>query len=91
MDSKILGINTDTFYALLFLVLLLILGIVSFHYYVFIKAGGHSALNAGIGAGFTLLPGMGHGKHHPMQFEMGNEQHRHHKGCGHMMDMDGQM
>ena len=57
MDSKILGMNTDTFYALLFLVLLIILGIVSFHYYVYVSAGGNAALRAGTGVGFTLLPG----------------------------------
>lgn len=57
MDSKILGINSDTFYAMLFLVLLIILGIVSFHYYVYISGGGNAALRAGTGVGFTLLPG----------------------------------
>ena len=55
MDSKILGINTDTFYALLFLILLLILGIVSFHYYVYIGAGNSDIFNAKAGVGFTLL------------------------------------
>ena len=80
MDSKILGINTDSFYALLFLLLLLILGIVSFHYYVYIKANdGRDVLRGGFGINMALLPGMGHGKH---------QMHRHHKGCGHMMDMD---
>lgn len=87
MDSKILGINTDTFFALLFLILLLILGIVSFHYYIFIRGGdGKDALRGGIGMGFSVLPGMGAG--HPMH-------HKHHKGCGHMpmqhMDMNEQM
>jgi hypothetical protein len=53
----ILGMNEDTFYALLFLILLIILGIVSFHYYIYISGGGKSALRAGTGVGFTLLPG----------------------------------
>lgn len=59
MESKILGINTDTFYALLFLLLLIILGVVSFHYYVYVSGGGDAALRAGTGVGFTLLPGRG--------------------------------
>jgi hypothetical protein len=60
MDGKILGMNNDTFYALLFLVLLIILGIVSFHYYVYVSGGGSAALRAGTGIGLTLLPGRGH-------------------------------
>jgi len=59
MDRKILGMETDTFYALLFLLLLVILGIVSFHYYVYVSGGGKAALRAGTGIGFTLLPGRG--------------------------------
>ena len=59
MDSKILGFNSDTFYGLLFLILLIILGIVSFHYYGYVSGGGGSALSAGTGVGFTLLPGRG--------------------------------
>lgn len=59
MDGKILGINPDTFYALLFLLLLIILGVVSFHYYVYVSGGGDAALRAGTGIGFTLLPGQG--------------------------------
>ena len=58
--DRILGMNTDTFYALLFLILLIILGVVSFHYYVYISGGGNAALRAGTGVGFTLLPGKGH-------------------------------
>lgn len=59
MDNKILGMNTDTFYALIFVVLLIILGVVSFHYYVYVSGGGGAALRAGTGVGFTLLPGRG--------------------------------
>lgn len=57
MDNKILGISSDTFYALLFVILLVILGVVSFHYYVYVSGGGDAALRAGTGFGFTLLPG----------------------------------
>lgn len=59
MDGKILGMNSDTFYALLFLLLLIILGVVSFHYFVYVSGGGNAALRAGTGIGFTLLPGKG--------------------------------
>lgn len=59
MDNKILGMNQDTFYALLFLIVLIILGVVSFHYYVYVSGGGNAALRAGTGIGFTLLPGKG--------------------------------
>lgn len=56
MDGKILGLHSDTFYALLFLMLLIILGVVSFHYYGYIAGGKNAALSAGTGFGFTFLP-----------------------------------
>ena len=56
-NGKILGINSDVFYALLILLVLIILGIVSFHYYTYFVAGHGSALSAGAGVGFSLLPG----------------------------------
>lgn len=56
MSDTILGMNSDSFYALLFLLVLIILGIVSFHYYVYVSGGGNAALRAGTGIGFTLLP-----------------------------------
>ena len=59
MDGKILGLSPDSFYALMFLLLLIILGVVSFHYYVYVSGGGDAALRAGTGVGFTLLPGRG--------------------------------
>ena len=43
----------------MFVLLLIILGIVSFHYYVYVSAGSGAALRAGTGVGFTLLPGRG--------------------------------
>lgn len=61
MDNTILGMNSDSFYALVFLLLLVILGIVTFHYYVFVSTGKGSGLSAGTGLGFTLLPGRGVG------------------------------
>lgn len=60
MDNKILGFTTDTFYGLLFLIVLIILGIVSFHYYGYVQGGNGSALSAGTGFGITLLPGKGY-------------------------------
>lgn len=60
MDNKILGMNSDSFYALMFVLLLIILGVVSFHYYVYVSGGGGAALRAGTGVGFTLLPGRGY-------------------------------
>lgn len=55
----ILGLAPDSFYALMFLLLLIILGVVSFHYYVYVSGGNTAALRAGTGVGFTLLPGRG--------------------------------
>ncbi len=61
MDGKkILGINADTFYALLFVIVLVILGIVSFHYYIYVSSGNGAALKAGTGVGFTLFPDARH-------------------------------
>lgn len=57
MDYRILGMNADSFYALIFLILLVILGVVSFHYYVYVASGKGSALSAGTGLGFSILPG----------------------------------
>jgi len=57
MDTRILGMNADSFYALVFLLLLVILGVVSFHYYVYVASGKGSALTAATGLGFSLLPG----------------------------------
>ena len=56
MADKILGIDKDTFYAFLFILLLIILGIVSFHYYIYISGGDSAALRAGTGIGFALFP-----------------------------------
>ena len=59
MDGRILGLNPDSFYALMFLLLLIILGVVSFHYYIYVSGGNDAALRAGTGVGFTLLPNRG--------------------------------
>ncbi|ARF09260.1 hypothetical protein Catovirus_2_209 [Catovirus CTV1] len=56
-SGKILGMNTDTFFALIFLLLFIILGIVSFQFYGYVSAGGpNSALSAGTGVGISLFP-----------------------------------
>lgn len=57
MQGQILGLSADSFYALMFLLLLIILGIVSFHYYVYVSGGNDAAFRAGTGVGITLLPG----------------------------------
>jgi len=56
MADMILGFNANTFYGVLLLLLLIILGIVSFHYFVYIK-GGNGGLRAGTGVGVAILPG----------------------------------
>jgi hypothetical protein len=54
--SEILGFKANTVYAIIIVMILVILGIVSFHYYAFVSAGKTSAFSAGAGAGFTLYP-----------------------------------
>ena len=61
MDGKILGMDTNTFFSLLFLILLLILGLVTFQYYAYVSGGGNAALRAGTGANFAILPGYSQG------------------------------
>lgn len=53
MNSQILGMNVS---AIVVILLLVILGIVSFHYYTFIVTGKQSAVSAGIGAGASIFP-----------------------------------
>ena len=55
-DGKILGINSDAFFAFVFLLLFVILGIVSFHYYGYASAGNGAAFRAGTGIGVSLFP-----------------------------------
>ena len=52
--SQILGLNKENFYTLLFVILLVILGVVSFHYYTYVSA--YDNLSAGAGFGITLFP-----------------------------------
>ena len=56
-DGKILGVNAEIFFCLIFLLLFVILGIVSFQYYGYINAGKNgSAFSAGTGIGVSLFP-----------------------------------
>ena len=55
MADRILGFTTETFYGLILLLLLIILGIVSFNYYVYVN--GDNGFRAGTGFGFAILPG----------------------------------
>ena len=63
MDNKILGFNTDTFYALVLLLLLIILGIVSFNYYV--QFSGKNGIKFDTGVGVQILPGRQSGQGQP--------------------------
>ncbi len=54
MADKTFGINTGTFNAAILLILLIILGIVSFHFYTYISA--NNGLAFGTGFGVNLLP-----------------------------------
>lgn len=65
-QGKILGMNIDILFALLILLLLFILGIVSFHFYGYISAGQNSALSAATGLGFSLFPGLNNNKQQPV-------------------------
>lgn len=56
MNNKILGFNQDAVYAAIIILILIILGVITFHYYAFVTAGDKSAFSAGFGAGFKLMP-----------------------------------
>lgn len=52
--ADFLGLNQTQFYTLVLLLLLIILGIVSFHYYTYVQ--GKNGLSAGMGFGVQVLP-----------------------------------
>ena len=54
--SEILGMRSDAVYAFLIILMLIILGVVTFHYYAYMSVGNGAAMSAGGGVGFTLLP-----------------------------------
>jgi hypothetical protein len=55
--NKILGIDANVFFAVIFCLLFLILGIVSFQFYGYINGGTpNSAFSAGTGIGVSLFP-----------------------------------
>lgn len=56
MDGQILGMKTDTVIIVLLAIFLFAFGILAFNYYVFFSGGGDSAVSAGTGVSFTLLP-----------------------------------
>lgn len=54
MDSQVLGMNATVVIVAL---LLIILGVVTFHYHAYVNAGGRrAALSAGMGGRVSLLP-----------------------------------
>lgn len=54
--AEILGLKTDVIYAIIIILVLIVLGVVTFHYYAYISAGQNSALSMGAGSNFVLLP-----------------------------------
>ena len=56
MDNTIFGIQKNTLYFVLGLLLLITLGILSLHYYAYFSATKVGGLEGGIGAGFALFP-----------------------------------
>lgn len=55
MNNKILGMNQHAFNTMALLLLLIILGIVTFHYYAYVS--GHNGFSFGTGFGVNILPG----------------------------------
>jgi hypothetical protein len=47
--------NPDHVYAIIIVLMLIILGVITFHYYAYISSGNGSALNIGIGGGIKVL------------------------------------
>lgn len=66
MSDRILGLEPTTFYGLILLLLLIILGIVSFHYWIYVS--GRGGLRAGTGIDVAILPGYG-GPQRPVYVE----------------------
>ncbi len=56
MPGDILGMNSDNVFAIIILLMLIILGVVTFHFYTYATVGSGSVFNAGSGIGFKLLP-----------------------------------
>lgn len=59
MDSKILGLGKNTFFGLILVLLLVILGLLSFNYYV--QLSGKNGIKFGTGIGLHILPGTSSG------------------------------
>ena len=53
MDNQILGLSTSRFNMIILLLLLMILGLVSFHYFAFISTS--NGLSFGSGVGVNIL------------------------------------
>ena len=56
MDKKILGFDQNVVYTAIIILILVILGVITFHYYAFVSAGDKAALSGGFGAGFKFMP-----------------------------------
>ena len=47
--------NQDHVYAIIIVLMLIILGVITFHYYAYISSGNGSALNVGLGGGIKIM------------------------------------
>lgn len=55
-NFKILGIDANIVFMVILVVLFVILGILTFHFYGYISSGQNSVFSAGTGFGVSLLP-----------------------------------
>ncbi len=53
---EILGMNSDKMFSIIILLILIILGIVTFHFYSYVSVGKDSVLSGGSGASFRFMP-----------------------------------
>lgn len=65
MDNTIFGIPSGTVYSLLSLLLLLVLGLLTFQYYVYVT--GKNGLNFGTGIDVSLLPNLQRSRREPVE------------------------
>ncbi len=53
---EILGMNSDKMFSIIILLILIILGIVTFHFYSYVSVGKDAVFSAGSGANFRFMP-----------------------------------
>lgn len=52
----ILNMKVDTVFGIIIILMLIILGVVTFHFYSYLTVGKGAVLDTGVGAGFKLMP-----------------------------------